>query len=203
MKLVFKVLPSSKVVKENSAVHVTAMKAVWPERAGARRIKTLLRLFPIAVAAALAFAGPSMSSDLERFDTRAFLTACTDLVPDVPFAVPMDAMCISQGRKMCGLAVMNEEPGRCLDEVTAWMQSEVAAKWGGLPAHMRKDWASPPTAEEMAGNDMLSTLNLSLPNCETLDVDGISKQSLCDYSNALTGWHALRVLQRAAKADAQ
>ncbi|WP_170769260.1 hypothetical protein [Ruegeria lacuscaerulensis] len=133
-----------------------------------------------------------------KFEAGAFLTACTELVPDVPLAIPMDAQCISQGRKMCELAAFDAPPETCLLEVTRWMQNEVALKWSLIPDDIRLDHAEPPTAEEMVNDGMLASLSSMMPSCETVQIDGVSKGALCEYTNALAGWHALRVLQRSA-----
>ena len=133
-----------------------------------------------------------------KFETGAFLTACTEFVPNVPLAIPMDAQCISQGRKMCELAAFEAPPETCLLEVTHWMQNEVLSKWSLIPEGIRGDQAEPPTAEEMVNDAMLASLSSMMPNCDTVQINGVSKQALCDYTDALAGWHALRVLQRSA-----
>ncbi|WP_424833129.1 hypothetical protein [Ruegeria sp.] len=133
-----------------------------------------------------------------KFETASFLTTCTEFVPNVPLAIPMDAQCISQGRKMCELAAFNAPPESCLLEVINWMQNEVGSKWSLIPEDIRLDHSEPPTAEEMANSAMLASLSSMMPNCETVQIDGVSKQAVCDYSDALAGWHTLRILQRSA-----
>ncbi|MBO9450234.1 hypothetical protein J7426_08220 [Tropicibacter sp. R16_0] len=161
------------------------------------------KFLPAAVAFITCLIGSIQASAEEHFDTGAFLSSCVDFVPNVPLAVPMDAQCVSHGRKMCELAAAGTPADHCLLEVTKWMQNEISAKWMRLPADLRKGRDTPPKLEEMASDGMLSTLSLSTPDCETVQINGIPKQSLCDYSSALAGWHALRVLQRSAKAVSQ
>ena len=146
------------------------------------------------------FSAPLQAETIEsrKFETEAFLEACTDLVPNVPLAIPMDAQCISQGRKMCDLATLNSDSETCIAEVTAWMRDEAASKWSLIPQNIRLDRAKPPTAEEMTNDGMMASIGGMMPNCETIQVDGVSKQLVCEYSDALAGWHALRVLQRSA-----
>ncbi|MCL6283995.1 hypothetical protein M3P21_10675 [Ruegeria sp. 2012CJ41-6] len=146
------------------------------------------------------FSTPSYAetTDNQVFETRVFLTTCTELVPNVPLAIPMDAQCISQGRKMCDLAILNPEPETCIAEVTAWMRDEVATKWPQIPQVIRLDHATPPTAEEMKDDAIMASLVGMMPNCETVKVDGVSKQTVCEYSDALGSWHALRILERSA-----
>ena len=99
-----------------------------------------------AIAVSVAFGVPSQAEtvEIQKFNTKAFLTTCTDLAPDVPCAIPMDVQCISQGRKMCELAKANADLEGCLTEVTDWMRDEAVAKWTLLPDDIRPDYAKPP-----------------------------------------------------------
>ena len=115
------------------------------------------------------------------FDVNSFLEACTDHVPDVAFAIPMDGECISQAQKMCDLATQNASPGKCLAEVTEWMQVDTAEGWRLMPEE------EPIAADESPRG----------PDCKTLDVEGGSTESLCDYTEALSVWHAMRITERA------
>ncbi|WP_217353804.1 hypothetical protein [Ruegeria arenilitoris] len=132
------------------------------------------------------------------FDTRSFLVACSDLVPNVPLAIPMDAQCISQGLKMCELALLNAGTEKCLEEVTAWMREETDSNWHLVPEDIRLDHDKPPTAAEMASDGTMAVIGGSLPNCETMQIEGATQQQICEYLDALAGWQTLRILQRSA-----
>ncbi|WP_037307891.1 hypothetical protein [Ruegeria halocynthiae] len=140
----------------------------------------------------------TQAAEPENFDTVAFLQVCTDLVPNVPFAIPMDAECITQGTKMCDLATMNSELETCLGEVTEWMSEQIATNWSKLPEDLRQGREKPPTAKELANGTGIVVNAKKLDNCETAQIDGVSTEKACAYSDALAGWHALRVVQRSA-----
>lgn len=148
------------------------------------------------------------AADLDGFDTTAFLQACTDLVPNVDYALPMDSECISQSHRMCELADPSAEAERCISVVSKWMRDETISKWSQIPEENRLGYEDPLAAKELKndaervfGNGVLAEFAPAIPDCEAVQVEGVSEQVVCSYADALAGWLTLRILQRATERD--
>ncbi|WP_170381689.1 hypothetical protein [Ruegeria atlantica] len=167
----------------------------------------LRSLFVLAtVLSAINIATQTEAADPDRFDTVAFLRACTDLVPDVDYALPMDVECISQSLRMCELADPSAEAERCVLVVSKWMRNETISEWSQIPEKNRFGHEDPPTAQELTrdakrifDNELLAQFAPAIPDCEDVQVQGVSEQVVCGYADAMAGWLTLRMLQRAAE----
>lgn len=149
--------------------------------------------------------GHSATSDPlenESFDTDAFLNACTGLVPAGAFsAIPMDAACISQAYKMCNWVTLEDRLETCLLEVADWMRGEVEANWPSIPEEIRSGNSEPPSVDDMTEGGLLGSFHTLIPDCAGVKIDGVSPSALCEYTDALAGWHATRILWRSAQEE--
>ncbi|MES0861790.1 hypothetical protein ABLN87_05485 [Ruegeria sp. SCPT10] len=153
---------------------------------------------------AISIATQTMAADPERYDTVAFLRACTDLVPNVDYSLPMDVECISQSHRMCELADPDAEAERCVLVVSKWMRNETISEWPEIPEEARLGYEDPPTAQDVIrdakrifDNEILAQFAPAMTDCEDIQIEGVSEQDACGYADALAGWLALRILQRA------
>jgi len=157
---------------------------------------------------AVSLATQTEAVDPDRFDTVAFLQACSDLVPNVEYALPMDVECIGQGHRMCELADPSAEAEKCVSVVSSWMRDETISKWPQIPEKNRLGYEDPPAAQEIIrdakrkfDNDLLAQFAPAFPECEDAQIEGVSEQVVCGYADAMAGWLTLRILQRATERE--
>ncbi len=170
-------------------------------------ILKLRNLFVLATAlSAVGVATRSEAASPDSFDTVAFLQACSDLVPNVDYALPKDVECISQSHRMCELADPSAEAEKCVSVVSKWMRNETISEWSQIPEKLRLGYGHPPAAQELArdamryfDNELLAQFAPAIPDCEDVQVQGVSEQVVCGYADAMAGWLALRELQRTAE----
>ncbi len=157
---------------------------------------------------AVSLATHTEAANPDRFDTVAFLRACTDLVPNVDYALPMDVECIGQSHRMCELADPNAEAERCVLMVSKWMRNETIAEWSQIPEKNRLGYEDPPVAQDLIkdakrifDDEILAPFAPAIASCEDFQIEGVSEQVACGYADALAGWLALRILQRTTERD--
>ncbi|WP_170422577.1 hypothetical protein [Ruegeria arenilitoris] len=167
----------------------------------------LRNLFVMATAlTAVNVATKSEAASPNSFDTVVFLRACSDLVPNVDYALPMDAECIGQSHRMCELADPSAEAERCVSVVSNWMRDETISEWSQIPERKRLGYDPPPAAQDeirdakiIFDNDVLEQFAPAITDCEDIQIEGVSDQVACGYADALAGRLTLRILQRAAE----
>jgi hypothetical protein len=148
----------------------------------------------ITSACALNVASPVVAAadEKNRFDTAGFLQSCTGHVPDVGFAVPMDTQCISQAVRMCNMSFEMRGLQRCVEGAAIWMEADGARIASQIPGFDNSVLEGKgPTALSLPMPGLANA-----PDCTTLSDPNLPADTACRYSEALSDWLKLRVLQR-------
>lgn len=114
-----------------------------------------------------------------KFDAEGYLTDCTSRVAPGPYHVPMDALCVSTGQRLCDLAHEQRQTEACLDRLSNWLENETDAL-GSVP--------DPKVAFQ------LMELPTPAELCAQQRVPNVSQTSLCRYTQALSTWQKSRVV---------
>ncbi|UWR81288.1 hypothetical protein K4K97_04950 [Phaeobacter inhibens] len=134
----------------------------------------------------------SADGELYPFDIDGFLSACTEFVQDVDYALPMDTQCVSQAVRMCNLSQEMKALQHCADSAAAWLAADGARIVSLMPGFDKSvlDGSGP------AGLSLpIPTLG-DAPDCTQVSDHNLPAEVACRYSEALSEWLKLRILMR-------
>lgn len=137
--------------------------------------------------------GEAEQTDGIPFDTPAFLSTCSDLIPDVAMQVPMNMRCVSTARTLCSLSMGNTGEGACLSEVTLWLEED----------SFRIRSEHPEAAESQnhfPGRPGLFPMLIEKPECSEMAIAIVPPEVICRYQDALIVWQKFRVVEISSRA---
>ncbi|SFT63957.1 hypothetical protein [Sedimentitalea nanhaiensis] len=114
----------------------------------------------------------------------------------------MDALCISNAVRFCGLANGPEQTESCLVAATDWMQTSVSEGPSGLTT-ARAGQSMPSNTPELKELGVAAPIAemFDIPDCEKFGSSDVSANAICTYGAALRGWLVFRVLERGEATD--
>ncbi|WP_300067912.1 hypothetical protein [uncultured Ruegeria sp.] len=158
-------------------------------------MKAIVKTLLLAVVGFAQMSGVLAAKEV-KLSAGSLLQFCSDNIPNTELAIIMDGECVSHARKMCEYAYDLAKNEYCLVEVTAWMRRDADIRWQRLPKGQKLGFESLPTAKELFESEIGLGLVLPLPDCSKIDVEGVSEETVCSYTDALAGWRTSRIIER-------
>lgn len=114
----------------------------------------------------------------------------------------MDALCISNAVRFCGLANGPEQTESCLVAATDWVQTSVSEGPSDLTT-ARAGQSMPSNMPELKELGVAAPIAemFDIPDCEKFGSSDVSANAICTYGAALRGWLVFRVLERGEATD--
>ena len=151
-----------------------------------------------ALLVAIATAPVQAAAQDVDYDFAGAMESCMGFVPDVEMAWAMDHECLKAARTQCSWAQGGTDEWLCIARQTEWMRAHVSTHWPVVSAGTPYEGTAAPDAEMLGqmANEVLSGGVAELPDCRAIGVPSSREDAACDYSDALAGWIATRILVR-------
>ncbi|MDA7963084.1 hypothetical protein [Ruegeria sp.] len=159
-------------------------------------MKAIVKILLLTVLGFVQMSG-ALAANEDKLSVTTLLQFCSNSIPNTELASIMDGECASHARKMCEYAFDLEKNEYCLVEVTNWMRRDADIRWQRIPDERKLGFEALPTAKEIFESKIGLGPILPLPDCKKIDVEDISEAAVCSYTDALAGWRAARIVERA------
>ena len=125
-----------------------------------------------------------------------FIQACSAFIQPGQTEVLLETQCLSNAVSFCKIATGEIEGDACTLSQIEWLEETVSQNWKKLPTDMRRGWPEPPTSAELTEKANTFFSGVNVPPLPELNCADARQELLCRYSDALSGWLALRILER-------